>query len=81
VKIARDTSQGEGDDQNDKVSQIHQLREIMANPGKLKSLDLNAYHTELIRNNQQHLLKLIDKIIKELSNPFGDPRDNRSHQR
>ena len=50
----------------------------MANPGKLKALDLNAYHNE-IRNNQQHLLKLIDKIIKELSNPFGDPREYRSH--
>jgi len=51
----------------------------MANPSKLKALDLNAYHSELIRNNQQHLLKLIDKIIKELSNPFGDPREYRSH--
>jgi len=27
-------------DENDKAGQMHQLREIMANPEKLKSLDL-----------------------------------------
>lgn len=57
---------------------MHQLREIMANPAKLKSLDLKTYNDELVRNNQQHLLKIIDKIIKELSAPFGDPREMRS---
>ena len=82
MKIARDTSQGESDvNENDKGSQMHQLREIMANPAKLKSLDLKTYNDELVRNNQQHLLKIIDKIIKELSSPFGDPRDLRSHQK
>ena len=58
---------------------MHQLREIMANPAKLKSLDLKTYNDELVRNNQQHLLKIIDKIIKELSQPFGDPLELRSH--
>ena len=51
----------------------------MANPARLKSLDLKTYNDELVRNNQQHLLKIIDKIIKELSQPFGDPRELRSH--
>lgn len=27
------------------------------------------------------MLKIIDKIIRELSSPFGDPREFRSHQR
>lgn len=30
---------------------MHQLREIMANPAKLKSLDLKTYNDELVRNN------------------------------
>jgi len=60
---------------------MHQLREIMANPAKVKSLDLEAYKSELIRNEQQHLFKIIDKIVKELQNPFGDPREYRSFQR
>lgn len=79
MKIARDTSQGENDvSENDKVSQMHQLREIMANPQKLKSLDLQLYQNELVRNNQAHLTKIIDKIIQELSSPFQDPREYRS---
>ena len=41
MKIARDASQNDSDvADNDKVSQMHQLREIIANPQKLKMLDL-----------------------------------------
>lgn len=56
---------------------MHQLREIMANPIKLKSLDLKLYESELMRNERQSLFKIIQKVIDELNNPFGDPRDYR----
>ena len=59
---------------------MHQLREIMANPEKLKSLDLQIYKNELLSNNQQHFAKIIDMIIRELGDPFGDPRETRSIQ-
>ena len=82
MKIARDTGQGDNEvNENDKGTQMLLLREIMANPAKLKSLDLQTYNNELVRNNQQHLIKIIDKIIKELSSPFGDPREYRNHQK
>ena len=35
----------------------------MANPQKLKSLDLQPYQNELVRNNQAYFTKIIDKII------------------
>ena len=57
---------------------MHQLREIMANPTKLKSLDLKLYESELMRNERQSLFKIIQKVIDELNNPFKDPREYRS---
>lgn len=83
MKIARDTAQGEGERElaeDDKAGTMHQLREIMANPAKVKSLDLETYKQELKRNEQQQLFKIIDKIVKELINPFGDTRDYRTLQ-
>ena len=53
MKIARDTAQGESElAEDDKAGTMHQLREIMANPAKVKSLDLEAYKSELKRNEQ-----------------------------
>jgi len=50
----------------------------MANPTKLRSLDLKLYESELMRNERQSLFKIIQKVIDELNNPFGDPREYRS---
>lgn len=50
----------------------------MANPAKLGTLDLKLYESELMRNERQNLFKIIEKVIDELNNPFGDPRKYRS---
>ena len=42
---------------------------------------MKAYRDELTRNDQNHYLKIFDKIIAEFSDPFKDPRPLRSHQK
>lgn len=65
----------------DKNNNQKLLREIILNPSKLSSIDLQRYYDDLQSNNAGDLKERIDKVIKELSSPFKDSRDYRSASR
>ena len=84
IKISTDAIMSENENAG-RVEDVkaHQklLRDIMTNPSKLKSVNLQSYFDELAHNNAGNMGKKINKIIDELSMPFGDPRKYRSIDR
>ncbi|CDW91618.1 transcription elongation factor spt6 [Stylonychia lemnae] len=64
------------------VDMIHSQRAIISvinNPKRLKELDIKQYSLELEKTEQQNMLILVEYIVDELSDPFKDPRDYRTH--
>jgi len=55
------------------------LKEIICNPSKLKSLP--SHTIKLIEEKGDGMKHVIEKVLKELGKPFGDPREYRSERR
>ena len=53
------------------------LKEVIAQPSKLKHLDLKVYYSNLEASGQSSFSKIVDLIIQELQHPFADPREYR----
>ena len=55
------------------------LKDIISNPSRLKSLPQHA--NKEIEEQAPGQKYIIEKILKELGKPFGDPREYRSERR
>ena len=60
-----------------KHEQTRLLKEVIAQPSKLKHLDLKVYYSNLEASGQSSFSKIVDLIIQELQHPFADPREYR----
>ena len=76
--IAKDACLKEGDNQEvNKHEKTRLLKEVIAQPSKLKHLDLKVYYSNLEASGQSNFSKIVDLIIQELQHPFADPREYR----
>ena len=53
------------------------VKEVFQNPAKLKNLDLKEYYNQLEMTGRTNMKIVIEKIIREITNPFEDPRTYR----
>lgn len=77
MKIATDAC-AEGDSKEvEKAEQNRFCKDVIANPDRLKNLDLKQYFQQLEMTNMGNMRAIIEQIINEFKAPFADPRQMR----